>query len=111
MLFAALAALALVGSSLLGAPAARADQVDYISYLDDNGVSYRTMAGVVAVGKDSVCHPLRDGGTVDAVIGRLVDDGYTGEETATIIIGAIRYLCPDQTPVLQDWRARHNAMI
>lgn len=43
------------------------------------------------------------------MIGDIVDVGYTGEETAYIIIGAIRYMCPDQLPVLQDWRARHNA--
>ena len=100
---------ALLALAVFVAPPARADQIDYVSYLDDNGVAYRNLSGVIAVGKDDVCHPLRAGGSIDSVIGDIVDVGYTGEETAYIIIGAIRYMCPDQLPVLQDWLARHNA--
>lgn len=111
--FATLAACATAGAlaaaAFLAAAPARADQIDYVSYLDDNGVAYRTLGGVIALGKDAVCHPLRDGGDIDSVIGGVVDYGYTGEETAYIIMGAIRYMCPDQLPALQDWRAHYSS--
>lgn len=106
LFFAVLTAL-----GVLAASPARADPIDYVSYLDGNGVAYRTPSAVIAVGRENVCHPLRSGAGIDSVLGSLVDGGFSGDETAYLIIGAIRYLCPDQMPVLEDWRARHNAMI
>lgn len=58
-----------------------------------------------------VCQWLRAGAGVDSVIDEFVDHGYTGEETADIIIGAIRYACPDEMPVLQGWRRQHSVTI
>lgn len=111
--FPALAVCATVGAlgaaAFLAAAPARADQADYVSYLNDNGVAYRNLPAVIALGNDNVCRPLRDGGGIDSVIGEVVDSGYTGEETAYIIIGAIRYMCPDQLPTLQGWRVQHSA--
>lgn len=99
-----ISAAALAACALVLAPTARADQIDYVSYLDDNGVAYRSMSGVIALGKEDVCHPLRSGMSVDSVIGAVVDYGYTGQETAYIIVGAIQFMCPDQMATLQDWR-------
>lgn len=109
--FATLATCVTVGALgaavVLAAAPARADQVDYVSYLDDNGVAYRDVSGVIALAKGNVCHPLRSGAGIDSVIGDIVDHGYSGVETAFIIIGAIEYMCPDQDRTLQEWRGRH----
>ena len=111
--FATLATCVTVGAVgaavFLASAPARADQIDYVSYLDGNGVAYRDISGVIALGKENVCHPLRVGAGIDSVISDVVDYGYSGEETAYIIIGAIEYMCPDQMQTLQDWRAHHGA--
>lgn len=55
-----------------------------------------------------VCQSLHAGAGIDSVIDQFVDHGYTGEETADIIIGAVRYVCPDEMPTLQAWRVQHS---
>ena len=94
------------GSAALGlifgnAPASQADQWDYLSYLDDNGVAYSTVSGVISLGKD-VCHELR-GGTSLRVIGRYLMGplGYTPEEAGHIVVGAAGGMCPDVIPALE----------
>jgi len=50
----------------LSAPA-RADQYDFISFLDRSGVSYESIGNMIDVGKE-VCHDLRSGAAPPVVL-------------------------------------------
>ncbi|MGV1004880.1 MAG: DUF732 domain-containing protein [Candidatus Nanopelagicales bacterium] len=85
----------LAAASIIAAPNAQADQWDYVSYLDNNGVAYSSMLGVISLGKQ-VCHEFRTGTSLRAVGSYLTGPlGYSGAEAGAIVIGASRSMCPD----------------
>lgn len=83
-------------------PVAQASQFDYISALDDNGVAYASMLGVLDLGKE-VCHHMRDGGHVGDAMSALVNElGYSVTEGAIIISAAVTFMCPDAGDALDQ---------
>lgn len=90
----------LAAAGIMAAPNAQADQWDYVSYLDNNGVFYRDVLGVISLGKE-VCHELRSGTSLDAVGNYLTGPlGYTGAEAGAIVVGASHGMCPDAIPTI-----------
>lgn len=84
----------------LAAPApAHADQYDFVSYLDNNGVYYSSISGVIDAGK-MTCRILRSGGGVPGAMGFLNRAGYERHESATIVVAAVDDMCPDTQPVI-----------
>ena len=53
---------------------ARADQYDFISALDNVGVSYESIIDMIDIGK-ALCHDLRSGAAPPVVLGKLQNDG------------------------------------
>jgi hypothetical protein len=98
-----ISAAAVAAATGLAAPA-NADQYDFISALDDAGVTYvnGSISDMMDLGK-GVCHALRSGtppGTVSARLGQI---GYAGFEQGTIMGAAANGMCPDIWPVLSAW--------
>lgn len=102
-------AAAMVGL-IAGQPqVAHADQWSYVSALDDNGVAYSTVSGVITLGKQ-VCHEIRGGTSLQAVGGYLLGPmGYTRAEAASIVVAATNEMCPDAIPVLEQQLASNRA--
>ena len=96
------AAATALGMVVGQAPAAHADQWDYVSFLDNNGVSYSTVSGVIDLGKET-CHHLRGGGDYRQVMSILTGPlDYTRAEGAAIIAASVTYMCPDAESVIQQ---------
>ena len=93
-----LAIAAGIGALAFAAPA-HADQYDYVSYLDSEGVYYSSISGVIDAGK-MTCRILRSGGGVPAALGFLTRAGYERYESATIVVSAVDHMCPDTQPVI-----------
>ncbi len=96
---AVLAAGVIVLAGLLTSAPAHADQYDFVVYLDNNGVYYSSVSGVIDAGK-MTCRVLRSGGGVPGAMGFLGRAGYERYEAATIIVGAVDDMCPDTQPVI-----------
>ena len=94
-----LAAGSMALMALIGAAPAHADQYDFVVYLDNNGVYYSSVSGVIDAGK-MTCRILRSGGGVPGAMGFLGRAGYERYEAATIIVGAVDDMCPDTQPVI-----------
>jgi hypothetical protein len=97
-------------ATILTSAPAHADQYDYVNYLDNNGVAYRNILGVMALGRENVCHPLRSGYGVDSVIRDVNGYHYAPGEVGLIIRGAVSYMCPDQLPTLKAWVSSRQAI-
>ena len=92
----------IVAATVLAAPIAQASQSSYVAFLDDNGVAYSDVLGVIALGK-SVCHELRNGISVWAIGRHLTGPlGYSGAEAGAIVLGAVGEMCPDAEPALRE---------
>ncbi|WP_043984269.1 DUF732 domain-containing protein [Mycolicibacterium llatzerense] len=89
----------MVLAGLIGSAPAHADQYDFVAYLDNNGVYYSSVSGVIDAGK-MTCRVLRSGGGVPGAMGFLGRAGYERYEAATIIVGAVDDMCPDTQPVI-----------
>lgn len=83
----------------LAAPA-HADQYDFVSYLDNKGVYYSSISGVIDAGKMS-CRLLRADAGVPSAMGFLGRQGFTSREAAIIIVAAVDDMCPDTLPALR----------
>lgn len=86
-------------AALVGAAPAHADQYDFVVYLDNNGVYYSSVSGVIDAGK-MTCRILRSGGGVPGAMGFLGRAGYERYEAATIVVAAADDVCPDVEPVI-----------
>lgn len=84
------------------APAVHADEYDYVSQLDSNGVYYSNILNVIDLGKSS-CRQLRMGNPVPSVLHRIVGQGYAGVEAGVIISAAAENMCPDTIPILRSF--------
>jgi hypothetical protein len=99
MLYGVIAA-ALAGSA---ASPAHADQYDFISVLDAKGVSYKSITGMMDLGKET-CHELRSGSDVDNIMNYLINNqGFATYEAAAIVVAAPQTMCPDVQWRLQDY--------
>ena len=97
--------LAIWGAVTLSGPA-HADQYDFISQLDNSGVSYESMIDMIDIGKE-LCHDLRNGVTPPAVLGKLQRTGFALAESAIILVSAVNNMCPDTKAGVVGW-ARDN---
>ena len=97
--------LAICGAVALSGPA-HADQYDFISQLDNSGVSYKSTIDMIDVGKQ-LCHDLRNGVAPPAVLGKLQRTGFASAESAIILVSAVNNMCPDTKAAVVAW-ARGN---
>jgi hypothetical protein len=97
--------VATCGALASSAPA-RADQYDFISALDNSGVSYESIVDMIDIGK-GVCHDLRTGSAPPAVLGKLSNVGFAPTESAIILVSAMNNMCVDTKPDVVAW-ARGN---
>lgn len=94
---------ALSAAAITHAPAAKADQYDFINALDEKGVTYNNLSSMVEVGKD-VCHYLRGGTSPSWLMSTgLAPGGWSPVERAIIIGEAVHTMCPDQVPMVNAW--------
>lgn len=93
------------GALVMAAPA-QADQYDFISQLDNSGVSYESILDMVGIGKE-LCHDLRNGDAPPVVLGKLSSTGFAPTESAIILMSAVNNTCPDTKPDVVTW-ARDN---
>jgi hypothetical protein len=100
-LMAALTAAALGFVAIAMSTPANADQFDFVSDLDSDGISYPngSISNMIDLGK-AVCHDLRAGTAPNMVVGKLGNVGYSGYEAGTIMGAAANAMCPDTWPVL-----------
>lgn len=99
------ALVATSGALALSAPA-NADQYDFISALDDSGVSYESIVDMIDIGK-AACHDLRSGQAPPVVLGKLSRSGFAPTESAIILVSAVNNMCLDTKPDVVTW-ARGN---
>ena len=85
---------------------AHADQHDFISQLDNSGVSYQSMSDMIGIGKE-LCHDLRNGLAPPVVLGKLQGTGFAPAESAIILTSAVNNMCPDTKAEVVGW-ARNN---
>ena len=97
--------LATIGAVALSRPA-HADKYDFISELDNAGVSYQSMIDMIDIGKE-LCHDLRNGVAPPAVLGKLQRTGFAPTESAIILVSAVNNMCPDTKAEVVGW-ARGN---
>lgn len=90
--------LAISAAVAMAAPA-RADQYEFISFLDDSGVSYRSILDMIDIGK-AVCHDLRSGDMPPIVLGRLASAGFASAEASLVLVSAVSHMCVDAKPVV-----------
>src|SRR5689334_22533222 len=99
------AVLAVVASVVLSSPA-KADQYDFISQLDSQGVSYDSMLDMIEIGKQ-LCHDLRIGTDPSVVLAKLQGAGFAASESAIILVSAVNNMCVDTKAMVVGW-ARGN---
>ncbi|OBJ86050.1 hypothetical protein A9W97_18745 [Mycobacterium gordonae] len=85
---------------------ARADQYDFISQLDNSGVSYASITDMINIGKE-LCHDLRSEVSPSVVLGKLRRTGFASTESAIILTSAVDNMCPDTKFLVVAW-ARGN---
>jgi uncharacterized protein DUF732 len=94
------AALSVAADTTLATPAS-ADQYDFISALDNQGVSYDNILDMIDIGK-AICHTIRNGGALSSVNSALASSGwYSSNERGIIIASAANGMCPDIWPALR----------
>ncbi len=91
---------------------ANADQYDFISEIDRNGVFYvGTMSEMIRTGK-LACSTLRQASNTSAVslLGRWLtgDMGFSGTEAGIIVTAAAGTMCPDVIPILTAYADHLN---
>lgn len=91
-----------VSAAVVLASAARADQYEFISFLDNSGVSYESILDMIDIGK-AVCHDLRSGDTPPVVMGRLVNIGFAPAEASLVLVSAVSHMCVDTKPGVNEW--------
>jgi len=84
---------------------AHADQYDFISQLDNSGVSYPSMVEMITIGQ--LCHDLRSGVAPPSVLGKLQRTGFAAAESALVLLSAANNMCPDTKADVVGW-ARGN---
>jgi hypothetical protein len=93
-------------AALSSAPSAGADQYDFISQLDNAGVSYVSISGMIDGGK-AVCHDLRMGYSIDEILSWIVANNFAPYEAGIIMHAAANNMCPDTMPRVLDWAEQY----
>ncbi|WP_307786927.1 DUF732 domain-containing protein [Mycolicibacterium mengxianglii] len=96
------AGILVVCAAVEWAPPAHADQYEFISFLDDSGVSYGSIIDMIDIGK-AVCHDLRRGDTPPIVMGRLANAGFAAAEASLILVSAVSHMCGDAKAGVNAW--------
>ena len=97
--------LAVCGAVALSGPA-HADQYDFITQLDNMGVSYESMLDMIDIGTE-LSHDLWSGATPPVVLGKLQKTGFAPAESTIILISAVNNMCSDSKSAVVGW-ARDN---
>lgn len=97
---AAVAAAAVV-TAIAAAPAANADEYDFVSDLDGKGIYYSSISTMIDIGK-LTCSRLRAGSPQTAGAPASAA-GYSGNEVGIIVVAATNNMCPDQWSTLNAW--------
>ena len=86
---------------LLSAPLASADTLDYFRFLEENEITVTEPAAAQRMGY-GVCRSLRGGHTAVEISMHLYNEISWADydDTATIVVGAVYHLCPDQKSAL-----------
>jgi len=92
-------ALGAAAAMALAAPV-HADQYDFVSMLDNEGVYYSSISDVIDQGK-MACRILRSGAGVPTALGYVADGGYAPYETAVVVAAAALNMCPDVASVVR----------
>ena len=100
------AVMAVSAAVALAAPA-QADQYEFISFLDNSGVSYSSMLEMIDIGK-AVCHDLRSGDGPPVVLGRLGSAGFAPAEAALVLVSAVSHMCVDAKAGVNDWASQQG---
>lgn len=102
-----LAAVALTGTAVLAAAPAHADQYEFISMIDNHGVSYASVSDMIDIGK-ATCHELRSNYPIATTGNNLVALGFPPIEAALIITAASWNMCPDTWWRVEDSQQRER---
>jgi hypothetical protein len=98
-----ISALTAAAAAGLAVPA-RADEYDFISALDKNGIYYSNINDMIDVGK-LACHSIRAHMPGPAVAAQIRSEGgYTQQEAIIIMEAAANYMCPDVWPWINSQR-------
>jgi hypothetical protein len=100
-----------IAAATVLAPAAHADQYDFVNDLDAHGIYYSNMSDMIDLGKIT-CSQIRSGmpitvqqaqaaGASISVGGPLKNAGYSTNESEWITVAAVKNMCPDQWPALK----------
>jgi hypothetical protein len=81
---------------------ARADEYDFISELDNSGVSYASITDMINIGKE-LYHDLRSEVSPSVVLDKLRRTGFAPAESAIILTSAVNYMCPDTKSWVVAW--------
>ena len=101
-----LPALAVPVVAVAAAVPANADQYDYVSTLDNNGVYYSSIIDMIDLGKQ-VCSvgrraPATGPGMIAPLVSLISRSGYSSSEEAWLILtSAADNMCPDIIPSLR----------
>ncbi|MCX8495938.1 MAG: DUF732 domain-containing protein [Akkermansiaceae bacterium] len=90
----------LTTAMLLAAPA-NADQYDFVSVLDQSGITYSSVSDAINVGK-SICHAIRNNTYVGDVFDALTASGWSYRENSIIVKAATQTMCPDIGAIIQE---------
>lgn len=97
-------------SALIGtAGTALADAGGYLAELDRAGVSYRDSTDATNAGL-SICQGLNKGGNFDAAVDSETVAGYNERDAGFIVGAAVKNLCPDQLPAMDQWVQNTNGI-
>lgn len=94
---------ALAAAATIHPAVAHADQYDFISSLDSQGVYYRDMTGVINDGK-TICGWLRsEQRSLKEIFDAVVKEGgFDANSAGIVIVAAARTMCPDALPYLEQ---------
>jgi len=81
---------------------AHADAGDYLAELDRAGVSYSDPTDATNAGL-SICQRLEKRDSFDTAIDSETAAGYSERDAGFIVGAAVKNLCPDLVPALNQW--------
>ena len=106
--FAVFATTVCAATAVAIAAPAQADQFDFISVLDNSGVSYESIVDMIDIGKE-VCHDLRIGAQPPVVLGKLTRTGFAPYEAGIVLMSAVNNMCLDTRAAVVDWAYANTA--
>jgi Protein of unknown function (DUF732) len=102
-----LAVLASISAIIGLAVPVHADAGGYLAELDQAGVSYRDPTDATNAGL-SICQGLEEGDSFDTAIDSESAAGYGGRDAGFIVGAAVKNLCPNLLPAMNQWLQDRN---